>query len=190
MRFGVSWRDSVESWPTCPAGLCVRETMKSGFLMSLWNLACGLRDFGGRMNTSAKFAFFRFAVVMLALLSLPILLHAQSSNGTLVGTVTDASGSTVPSADVKAVSPEFGEVHTTKTDSVGTYRLESLQPGTYTVTFTASGFAELQVSNVIMRGSVTTTIDGRLEVGQLQKTVVVEASAAQTIDTQSGQLGA
>jgi len=141
------------------------------------------------MNTSAKFAFFRFAVVMLALLSLPILLHAQSSNGTLVGTVTDASGSTVPSADVKAVSPEFGEVHTTKTDSVGTYRLESLQPGTYTVTFTASGFAELQVSNVIMRGSVTTTIDGRLEVGQLQKTVVVEASAAQTIDTQSGQLG-
>ena len=141
------------------------------------------------MITSAKFAFLRFVVVILALLSLPILLQAQSSNGTLVGTVTDASGSAVPSADVKAVSPEFGEVHNTKTDSVGTCRLESLQPGTYMVTFTAPGFAELQVSNVIMRGSVTTTIDGRLEVGQIQKTVVVEATAAQTIDTQSGQLG-
>jgi Carboxypeptidase regulatory-like domain/TonB-dependent Receptor Plug Domain/TonB dependent receptor len=141
------------------------------------------------MNTLTRVAFLRFAVVLLALLSLPILLHAQSSNGTLVGTVTDASGSTVPSADVKAVSPEFGEVHTTKTDSVGTYRLENLQPGTYGVTFTATGFAELQVSNVILRGSVTTTIDGRLEVGQMQKTVVVEASAAQAIDTQSGQLG-
>jgi outer membrane receptor protein involved in Fe transport len=141
------------------------------------------------MNTSAKFAFLRFAVVILALLSLPILLHAQSSNGTLVGTVTDPSGSTVPSADVKVVSPEFGEVHTAKTDSVGTYRLESLQPGTYSVTFTAAGFAELQVSHVIISGSVTTTIDGHLEVGQIQKTVVVEATAAQTIDTQSGQLG-
>lgn len=141
------------------------------------------------MNTSAKFAFLRFAVMILALLSLPILLQAQSSNGTLVGTVTDASGAAVPQVDVKAVSPEFGEVHSTKTDSVGTYRLESLQPGTYTVTFTAPGFAEVQVSNVIMRGSVTTTIDGHLEVGQVQKTVVVEATAAQTIDTQSGQLG-
>ncbi len=141
------------------------------------------------MNTLSRVVFLRLGAVILAVLSLPILLHAQSSNGTLVGTVTDASGAAVPQVEVKVVSPEFGEVHTAKTDSVGTYRLESLQPGTYGVTFTASGFAELQVSNVILRGSVTTTIDGHLEVGQIQKTVVVEATAAQTIDTQSGQLG-
>ena len=141
------------------------------------------------MDTIMKFMFLRLTPVILILLSLPFLLNAQSSNGTLVGTVTDASGSAVPLADVKAVSPEFGEVHATKTDSVGTYRLESLQPGTYLVTITAAGFTELQISGVILRGSVTTSIDGRLEVGQIQKTVVVEATAAQTIDTQSGQLG-
>ncbi|HXN73355.1 MAG TPA: carboxypeptidase regulatory-like domain-containing protein, partial [Candidatus Acidoferrales bacterium] len=75
------------------------------------------------------------------------------------------------------------------TDSVGAYRMDALQPGTYTVTFSAPGFAELQVGSVILNASVTTSVNGNLKVGTTSKTIVVEATAGQVIDTQSGQLG-
>jgi hypothetical protein len=128
-------------------------------------------------------------MVILGVLLLPGLVRAQTSNGTLVGTVTDPSGAAVPNAKVKAESPQYGQPLEVTTDSAGTYRMDSVQPGTYGVTFSAAGFADVQVTDVIMRGSVTTTVDATLQVGTLSKTVIVEASAAQVIDTQAGQLG-
>jgi hypothetical protein len=128
-------------------------------------------------------------LVVLVMFCAPRLTKGQTSNGTLVGAVTDQSGAVVPNVKVEAVSPQFGEVHNTTTDSAGTYRLESLQPGTYSVTFTATGLAALRVSNVVVSASVTTTVNGQLQLGTVQTTVSVEASAAQVIDTQSGQLG-
>ena len=122
-------------------------------------------------------------------LILPSYLMAQSSDGTLVGVITDESGAAIPNAIVKAVSPQFGEVHQAVTDGVGSYRIDAIQPGTYTVTISAAGFAELQVGSVILNGSVTTTVNGTLKVGVTSKTIVVEATAGQAIDTQSGQLG-
>jgi hypothetical protein len=114
---------------------------------------------------------------------------AQSSDGTLVGSVTDPTGAVVPNAAVSAVSPQYGQPHDTHTDSVGTYRLESLQPGIYTVTFTAQGFGTLSVNQVAVNGSLTTTINGKLALATTQQTIEVQAPAAQIIDTQSGQLG-
>jgi hypothetical protein len=128
--------------------------------------------------------------LLFSFLALPMMLAAQSSDGTLAGTVTDPTGAAVPNATVKVVSAQYGAPRTTVTDSVGTYRMDNLQPGTYAVTFSASGFADLQVENVILRGSVTTITDGVMQIGSISKTVSVEASAGQAIDTQSGQLGA
>ena len=128
--------------------------------------------------------------LLFSFLALPIMLAAQSSDGTLVGTVTDQSGAPVPNATVTIVSPQYGAPRIVKTDEVGTYRVDNLQPGSYTVTFSASGFSDLQVANVILRGSVTTSADGELQLGAVTKTVTVgNVSAAQTIDTQSGTLG-
>ena len=114
---------------------------------------------------------------------------AQTSNGTLVGSVTDPTGAVVPKAAVSAISAQFGQPHETHTDSVGTYRLESLQPGIYTVKISAEGFETLSVNEVIINGSLTTAINGQLKLAAAQQTIEVQASAAQAIDTQSGQLG-
>ena len=114
---------------------------------------------------------------------------AQTSNGTLVGSVTDPTGAVVPNAAVSAVSAQYGQPHETHTDSVGTYRLESLQPGSYSVTFNASGFSTFTVSGVVVNGSLTTTINGKLTLATAQQAIEVQAPAAQVIDTQSGQLG-
>jgi hypothetical protein len=145
------------------------------------------------MNGRSVLGITRTLVVMLGLLfvllALPSSLMAQSSDGTLVGVVSDETGAAVPNATVKAISPQYGALHQAVTDAVGAYRMDALQPGTYSVTFAAPGFAELQVGSVIMNGSVTTTVNGTLKVGATSKTIVVEATAGQTIDTQSGQLG-
>jgi hypothetical protein len=125
---------------------------------------------------------------LLAVLAMATVVAAQTSNGTLVGAVTDQTGAVVPNVDVKALSPQFGEVHSATTDSVGTYRIDGLQPGVYSVTFTASGLAALRVGGVVISGSVTTTANGVLQLGSIQSTVTVEAGAAQVIDTQSGQM--
>ena len=114
---------------------------------------------------------------------------AQTSNGTLVGSVVDPTGAVVTKATVSAVSSQYGQPHETHTDSVGTYRLESLQPGVYAVTITAPGFEALTVTGVVINGSLTTTINGKLKLAAAQQTIEVQATAGQVIDTQSGQLG-
>ncbi len=95
----------------------------------------------------------------------------------------------MPKATVFVFSAQYGQPHETHTDQVGTYRLESIQQGVYTVTITATGFEPLIVTGVSINGSLTTTINGKLALGVTQQTVEVQATAGQIIDTQSGQLG-
>jgi len=131
---------------------------------------------------------FQFILVLLAA-AIPGLNWAQTSNGILVGSVVDPTDAVVPKATVSAVSAQFGAPHETQTDAVGTYRLESLQPGTYAVTINASGFKTLTVMGVVINGSLATTINGKLELATAQEVIEVQATALQAIDTQSGQLG-
>src|SRR6516225_6961211 len=67
--------------------------------------------------------------------------RAQVLYGSLTGGVTDASGAVVVGAKVTALEVQTGVTQETTTDSVGIYRLTTLQPGTYKVTISASGFA-------------------------------------------------
>ncbi|HWZ54776.1 MAG TPA: carboxypeptidase regulatory-like domain-containing protein [Verrucomicrobiae bacterium] len=138
------------------------------------------------MNTAKSLG----QVVVLLLLSIASAnLCAQTSNGTLVGSVTDPTGAVLPKALVSAVSPQYGLPHETRTDSAGTYRMESLQPGIYTVTISAKSFETLTVTGAVIDGSLTTTINGKLKLAVSEQKIEVQATAAMAIDTQSGQLG-
>ena len=80
---------------------------------------------------------FAKAVLVAAIVVLPTLAHAQS----LTGTVRDASGAVLPGVTVEAASPVLIEkVRTAVTDGTGQYRIPDLIPGTYTMTFTLTGF--------------------------------------------------
>ena len=130
------------------------------------------------------------AGVMLAMVLVMTSAHAQTSTGTIVGTVIDKQGGAVPNASVKASSAQFGkDLRTTTTDSAGGYRLESLLPGTYTVTVEASGFAKVDVTNIQVKGSLLVTANATLDISGVSSTILVEASAAQELQTESGSLG-
>jgi len=138
------------------------------------------------MNSKTRFLF---VLVCIAALSLPPILSAQTSNGTIAGTIMDKSGGGVAKATVSATSQDLGQtLGTAVTDSSGGYRIEALFPGKYTVSIKAAGFSELKVSDVDVRGSFTTTVSGTLEVGTVTASVLVEASTGQELQTQSGDL--
>jgi hypothetical protein len=115
---------------------------------------------------------------------------AQSSNGTIVGTIFDKSGAAVPNAKVTASSKELGVTRTTVTDSTGGYRIGDLPPGNYSVSIEASGFSLLQLTDIHVKGSFEVSANANLDVGTVTNTVLVEASAAQELQTESGALGA
>jgi hypothetical protein len=139
------------------------------------------------MNSKDGRLFF-LAVWVVALIFAPSLM-AQTSNGTIAGTITDKLGGAIVKAAITATSQDMGTtLGTAITDGSGGYRIESLFPGKYTVSVKASGFSELKVSDVDVRGSFTTTVSAVLEVGSVSSSVLVEASVGQELQTQSGEL--
>ncbi len=136
---------------------------------------------------------YRTAIVVAAMVALVALAvmpgYAQTSNGTIAGTITDKSGAAVAKATVTATSQDLGKtLGTAVTDSTGGYRIDALFPGKYTVSMKATGFSELKVSDVDVRGSFTSTVSGVLEVGAVTSIVTVEANIGQELQTQSGEI--
>ncbi len=114
---------------------------------------------------------------------------AQSSNGSVVGTVTDKTGGAVANATVKVVSIDRGgETHNATTDSVGSYRVSSLLPGRYKVTIEASGFAPTVINDLDVRASLETNASAVLEIASTSSTVTVEANVGQELQRQSGEI--
>ena len=92
--------------------------------------------------------------IVAALTSMALLPSALYAQVTLAGTVKDASGGVLPGVTVEASSPVLIEkTRTATTDSAGQYRIESLQPGTYTVTFTLTGFATVKRTDAELSGN-------------------------------------
>ena len=79
-----------------------------------------------------------FAVTLL----FPSALHAQ---GSIAGVIKDTSGAVLPGVTVEAASPALIEkVRSVVSDGTGQYRIEDLRPGTYTVSFTLTGFSTIK----------------------------------------------
>src|SRR6516162_10407149 len=104
---------------------------------------------------------------------------------TLAGTVKDASGAVLPGVTVEASSPVLIEkTRSATSDASGQYRMESLLPGTYTVTFTLSGFSTLKRDGVELSGTGVVKIDAEMKVGGVAETVNVTGESPM-VDVQS-----
>jgi hypothetical protein len=107
--------------------------------------------------------------------SLCLSLFGQGERGTFNGTVTDPSGSLIPSATVKALNVATGVESPVETTSAGVYRMPYLSPGTYKLTATAPGFKTAVRDNVVLSVAQTLTLDFVLEVGQVNDQVTVSS---------------
>jgi hypothetical protein len=112
-------------------------------------------------------------VVGVAVLTLwPIVASAQTSS--IAGTVKDASGGVLPGVTVEAASPALIEkTRTVVTDGSGQYKIVELRPGTYTVTFTLTGFTSVRRAGVELTSDFTATISADLKLGAVAETITV-----------------
>jgi carboxypeptidase family protein len=115
-------------------------------------------------------------------LLIPSIALAQAS---ITGNVKDSSGAVLPGVTVEAASPVLIEkARTVVTDSNGRFQIVDLRPGTYTVTFTLSGFNTFKRDGVVLSGASANTVDAELRVGSLEETITVTGEAP-VVDTHS-----
>src|SRR4029453_9097699 len=116
----------------------------------------------------------------------PAVVSAQQASG-IAGVVRDTSGGVLPGVTVEAASPALIEkVRTATTDGEGRYNIVDLRPGTYTVTFTLTGFNTFKRDGIELGANFTATVNGDLRVGALEETITV-SGAAPVVDVQSAQ---
>jgi len=132
-------------------------------------------------------AFCRCLALAILLVAVTVCTFAQTSNGTLAGTVTDPTGGALAGATVTVTSLDTGAVRTTQTISNGSYRIESLLPGTYNVRAKAPGFAETVVKGLYIPATVITTSDVTLKVGSESQQVEVSAENTE-LNTDNAQI--
>jgi hypothetical protein len=128
-----------------------------------------------RVLTKAVFA-------LSCLLTIPAAAYGQ---GAIAGQVKDASGAVLPGVTVEAASPVLIEkTRNVVTDGSGNFRIENLRPGSYTVTFTLTGFSTVKRDDVMVSGSAVTTADASLRVGAVAETITVTGETP-VVDTAS-----
>ncbi|HTV03364.1 MAG TPA: TonB-dependent receptor [Luteitalea sp.] len=113
---------------------------------------------------------------------------AQVTTGTIVGTVSD-SGGIVPGATVTLRNVNRGTTTTFTTDETGSYTAPFLVPGTYAVEIEVAGFKKWVRSDIVLEVNQRARVDALLEVGTLEETTVVVASAP-LLRTESSEVGA
>ena len=121
-------------------------------------------------------------------LALSTTAFAQTFTGGLRGTVTDAGG-VIPGVTVTLVNEGTNASRETVSNEQGGYDFSAVNPGTYTVKATLSGFRAYENRGIRIGTQQFVTLDIRLEVGQLQETITVTGEAP-LIDTSNASTGA
>src|SRR5256885_1270901 len=145
------------------------------------------------MNRKAiSSGFLRASLTMTAVLLLLFLsaqpLRAQVDTGTLLGTVTDASGAPVNGAKVTLTNEGTSAALSTSTGPDGSYKFTPVKIGSYKVTASLQGFQTMTQTNIPVNVGADVVINFALKPGSV--TEIVEVSAAPPVlETQSGSVG-
>jgi hypothetical protein len=114
----------------------------------------------------------------------PAAASAQQSAG-IAGVIRDTSGGVLPGVTVEASSPALIEkIRTVTSDTEGRYNIVELPPGTYTVTFTLTGFGVFKREGLALPSGFTATVDAEMRVGALEESITV-SGATPMVDTQN-----
>ena len=135
----------------------------------------------GRRWTATISLFFIFVFAVAA--------HAQSFRGSIVGTVTDASGAAISGAQVKVFSPGTGLSRNVTTNDLGDYTASELPVGSYSITVGMAGFRTLTLTGIPVSAGSPSRADAKLQTGAVQEQVEVTASVP-LVETSSNTTGA
>ncbi len=107
----------------------------------------------------------------------------------LSGTVSDSSGALIPGVEVTAKNTRTGITATNVTNETGAFVLLSLQPGTYTLEASLSGFQKAAYNNVELGQGQAVRLNFTLQVGGAAQNVEVTIAADTILATTSASVG-
>jgi hypothetical protein len=143
---------------------------------------------------SQKNPFFRqllkhaLSCLLLIVSLLPLKTLAQSTFGSIVGTVKDSSGAVIPGATVMLTNSGTAAQKTVITDQHGDFSLVNLNPGKYQVSVSAAGFEKTDFSDLDLQSRETKRVDAALKLGSATETVMVQGASAGVITTEVSNL--
>jgi len=114
---------------------------------------------------------------------------SQTSNATLGGTVTDASGALIPGVTITATNTQTGIVAAVVSNESGTYQFASLQTGLYRVAADLSGFQTRVYNDITLGVSQQVRLNFTLQVGSVTQAVEVTVAADTLLATSSASVG-
>jgi hypothetical protein len=140
------------------------------------------------MKSLFRSALFIFVLSVLCTLSTFVIAQDVAS---LTGVVTDTTGAVVSDATVKVVDTRTNATYEAKTNSLGAYLINRLQPGPgYQVTISKEGFETVKVPDVYLAVNATHTQNAQLRIGTTSETIEVSGEgSAVTLDTTDTTIG-
>ncbi|HEV3510616.1 MAG TPA: TonB-dependent receptor [Candidatus Sulfotelmatobacter sp.] len=138
--------------------------------------------FAGSLIRHIKHSAFSLAA-FLFILTVP----AFAQEATIVGTVTDPTGASVPNASVTITNNDTGVARTLPSNGDGQYVAPDLHIGHYSVRASASGFKVAEQKGITLNVGDRIRVDFKLQVGSAQEQVTVEANAI-AVQTDSGEV--
>src|SRR5258708_6616857 len=105
---------------------------------------------------------------------------AQTTSGSLSGTVYDSHGGAVPGAKIQVTSASRNETRTTQTGEDGRFVFPQLQPDTYRLHVQVNGFKVYELGGVVLNANDKISApDIELEVGSVAENVTITSSGEQ-----------
>src|SRR5581483_5259316 len=102
------------------------------------------------ISSPTNFLLRRSVAALASLAMLATAAFGQQLTATLSGTAFDQSQSAIPGATVEVKNQASGDVRKTTTNASGFFTVTALQPGTYTVTISSSGFDSWQQTGIVL----------------------------------------
>ena len=128
-------------------------------------------------------------LAILVLMSYSTRVWSQSTQGSILGSVTDPSGAFVPGAQVEARNEATNFVRKTISNDQGFYLIDRLEPGPYTLSLELTGFKKVIRNGLQLVTNGQMRMDFQLEVSSATEQVTVQEVLTPVIETETGQIG-
>lgn len=127
--------------------------------------------------------------MLVVLLSVGLASAQTSTTGTIVGAVQDKNGAVLSGAEIELINAATNQSLKATTNADGQYVFPSIPPGEYTIAVTKQGFRKTTISNFKVDVAKSYTLPFALEIGDLQQTVEVTATAGVELQTTDSTVG-